>query len=124
MNVAKQQIIRMVEALPEEITVDDIMTELYFRLQAETISKKELLFYISKETVQHEAKQKIGRHLTEDELDIAKDGFDWGLMTGIDIVYDTILFEMRNDKKMMFWLILYRTYSILLMCLSSSHLFS
>lgn len=94
MNVAKQQIIRMIEALPEKITVDDIMTELYFRLQAETISKKELLFYISKETVQYEAMQKIGRHLTEEELDVATDGLDWGLMTDIDTVYNTILFEM------------------------------
>ncbi len=98
MNVAKQQIIRMIEALPEEITVDDIMTELYFRLQAETISKKELLFYISKETVQYEAMQKIGRHLTDEELDIAKDGLDWGLTFDIDTVYNTILFEMIKEK--------------------------
>ena len=64
----------------------------------ETINKEDLVFYISKETMQHEAKQKIGRHLTEEELDIAKDGLDWGLMTGIDIVYDTILFEMIKEK--------------------------
>lgn len=63
-------------------------------MNTETMNKEELVFYISKETLQHEAKRKIGRHLTEEELDIAKDGLDWGLMTGIDIVYDTILFEM------------------------------
>lgn len=60
----------------------------------ETINKEELLFYITKETMQYEAMQKIGRHLTEEELDIAKDGLDWGLMTDIDTVYNTILFEM------------------------------
>lgn len=98
MNVAKQQIIRMIQALPEEITVDDIMAELYFRLQAETISKKELLFYISKETMQYESMQKIGRHLTEEELDIAKDGLDWGLTFDIDTVYNTILYEMIKEK--------------------------
>ncbi len=60
----------------------------------ETINKEDVLFFITKEKMQYEAMQKIGRHLTEEELDIAKDGLDWGLMTGIDIVYDTILFEM------------------------------
>jgi hypothetical protein len=27
--------------------------------------------------------RKIGRHLTEEELDIVKDGLEWGLMTDI-----------------------------------------
>jgi hypothetical protein len=67
-------------------------------MNMETINKEEVLFYISKETMQYEAMQKIGRHLTEEELDIAKDGLDWGLMTGIETVYNTILFEMMKDK--------------------------
>jgi len=60
----------------------------------ETINKDELLFYINKETIQDEAMQKIGRYLTEEELDIAKDGLEWGLMTDINTVYNTILHEM------------------------------
>ncbi|KAB2944226.1 MAG: hypothetical protein OIN84_02875 [Candidatus Methanoperedens sp.] len=36
MNGVKQQVIRMIEALPEEITVDDIMAELYFKQQVDT----------------------------------------------------------------------------------------
>ncbi len=60
----------------------------------ETINKDELLFYINKETIQDEAMQTIGRYLTEEELDIAKDGLEWGLMTDIDTVYNTILHEM------------------------------
>ncbi len=60
----------------------------------EPIDRAELLFHISKETVQSEAMQKIGRYLTEEELDIAKDGLEWGLMTDIDTVYNTIFFEM------------------------------
>ncbi len=63
-------------------------------MNMETINKEDLLFYISNETMQYEAMQKIGRHLTEEELDIAKDGLEWGLMTDIDTVYNTILFEM------------------------------
>ena len=35
MNGVKQQVIRMIEALPEEITVDDIMAELYFKQQVD-----------------------------------------------------------------------------------------
>ena len=31
----KQQVIRMIEALPEESTVDDIMAELYFKQQVD-----------------------------------------------------------------------------------------
>ncbi len=54
----------------------------------ETINKEELLFYIDKETMQYEAKQKIGRYLTEEELDIAKKGLEWGLMTDIDTVFN------------------------------------
>ncbi len=63
-------------------------------MNVETINKDELLFYISKETMQYEAMQKIGRYLTAEELDIAKDGLEWGLMTDIDTVYNAILFEM------------------------------
>ncbi len=64
----------------------------------ETINKDDILFYISKETMQYEAMEKIGRSLTEEELDIAKDGLEWGLMFDIETVYNTILFEMIKDK--------------------------
>ncbi len=64
----------------------------------ETIDKEELLFYIDKETMQDEAMRTIGRSLTEEELDIAKDGLEWGLTFDIETVYKTILLEMLNDK--------------------------
>ncbi|VVB90048.1 Uncharacterised protein [uncultured archaeon] len=64
----------------------------------ETINKEELLFYISKETMQYEAMRAIGRYLTEEELDMAKDGLEWGLTFDIETVYNTILFEMIKDK--------------------------
>lgn len=35
MKGVKQQVIQMIETLPEEITVDDIMAELYFRQQVD-----------------------------------------------------------------------------------------
>ncbi|MEA3476250.1 MAG: hypothetical protein U9R23_07415 [Candidatus Cloacimonadota bacterium] len=64
----------------------------------ELIDKDEILFYISKETIQYEALEKIGRYLTDDELEIAKEGLEWGLMTDIDSVYNTILFEMIQKE--------------------------
>ncbi len=64
----------------------------------ETIYRDDLLFYISKETLQYEALQKIGRYLTEEELEISKKGLEWGLMTDIDTVYNTILFEMIQNN--------------------------
>ena len=60
----------------------------------ETIDKEDILFYISKESLQYEAMQKIGRYLTDEELNIAKKGLEWGLMTDIDTVYNAIMFEM------------------------------
>ncbi|KCZ70638.1 hypothetical protein ANME2D_02659 [Candidatus Methanoperedens nitroreducens] len=65
----------------------------------ETIKKEEVLFYITKETIQYEAMQKIGRYLTDEELDVAKKGLEWGLMTDIDTVYNAILFEMIKENK-------------------------
>jgi len=31
----KQQVIRMIEDLPDEVTLDDVMAELYFKLQVD-----------------------------------------------------------------------------------------
>ena len=31
----KQEVIQMIQSLPEEVTVDDIMAELYFKLQVD-----------------------------------------------------------------------------------------
>lgn len=60
----------------------------------ETINKDDILFYISKETLQYEAMGKIGRYLTDEEMAIAKKGLEWGLTFDIETVYNTILFEM------------------------------
>lgn len=64
----------------------------------ETINKDDILFYISKETLQYEAMEIIGRSLTEEELDFARKGLEWGLMTDIDTVYNAIMSEMIQKK--------------------------
>ena len=32
----KQQVIQMIQSLPDNVTIDDIMAELYFKLQVDT----------------------------------------------------------------------------------------
>jgi len=56
--------------------------------------QKDLVFSISLEDLQGEARRIIGRTLTEEEVYIAKDGLESGLLTDIDTVYKTIFFEM------------------------------
>jgi hypothetical protein len=34
-NGVKQEVMRMIGSLPEDVTIDDIMAELYFRLQVD-----------------------------------------------------------------------------------------
>lgn len=60
----------------------------------ETLQSEEIIFAITKEDLQFEAKEKIGRELTDDEIEIAKKGLEFGLLSGIDTVYNTILKEM------------------------------
>ena len=64
------------------------------------VEREELLFYITKEDVQNEAIEKLGRQLTDDELHIAQKGLDWGLTTDIDIIYKTIFDEMIKQKEL------------------------
>jgi len=52
------------------------------------------IFAITLEDLQYESIERIGRKLTEKEIDIAKDGLEWGLLSSIDIVYNTIFTEM------------------------------
>lgn len=62
-------------------------------MNTEIIKKDDLLFYITKETMQSEAQEKIGRTLTDEELHVTRKGLESGLMTDIDTVFNTILFE-------------------------------
>jgi hypothetical protein len=56
--------------------------------------QNELVFSISLDDLQSEAVRYIGRNLTEEEVYIAKDGIESGLLTDIDTVYRTVFFEM------------------------------
>lgn len=59
-----------------------------------TIEKDKLVFSITLEDLQSEALEKIGRTLTEEEVQVAKKGLEFGLLTDIDTIYKTIFSEM------------------------------
>ncbi len=62
-------------------------------------NNKKYVFSTSLEDLQYEAKEKIGRELREDEIEIAKKGLGCGLLTGIDSVYGAIFDEMIPDAR-------------------------
>jgi len=62
-------------------------------------TKNEIVFAITIEDLQNEANEKIGRDLTDDEINIAQKGLECGLLTDIDTVYNTIFDEMIENKQ-------------------------
>lgn len=59
------------------------------------MEEEEILFVITVADVQHWAEEKLGRQLTYEELQIAKDKLEWGLSEDIDMVYSAIFEEMK-----------------------------
>ena len=60
---------------------------------------QEYVFAISVKDLQYEAKEKLGRELTDEEIEIAKKGLECGLLTGIDSVYGAIFEEMIPNAR-------------------------
>ena len=60
------------------------------------MEEEKILFVITVADVQHWAEEKLGRRLTYEELQIAKDNLEWGLSEDIDMVYNTIFEEMKK----------------------------
>ncbi|MDR1518374.1 MAG: hypothetical protein LBS52_09885 [Dysgonamonadaceae bacterium] len=58
--------------------------------------KNKIIFQIAEEDLQNEAINRIGRKLTDNEIDIAKDGIEWGISEPLDITYNTIFTEMTR----------------------------
>jgi len=62
MSKVKEQVIQMIESLPEGVTVDEIMAELYFKLQVDA-GLKEL---DESQTIPHEEiKERVSKWLTK-----------------------------------------------------------
>jgi hypothetical protein len=59
-----------------------------------TLKSNEIIFSITIKDLQIEANEKIGRELTDEEIEVAKKGFESGLLFDIDTVFETILFEL------------------------------
>ncbi len=60
----------------------------------ETLQVNEIVFAITKQDLQHEAIEKIGRELTDEEILISKKALEWAIGESIGIVYNTIFSEM------------------------------
>ena len=58
------------------------------------MEEEKILFVITVADVQHWAEEKLGRRLTYEELQIAKDKLEWGLSEDSDMVYSAIFEEM------------------------------
>jgi len=65
----------------------------------EKLKSSEIIFAISKEDLQNEALEKLGRELSEEEVQIAKKGLQSGLLTGINSIYTTIFYEMIENER-------------------------
>ncbi len=63
----------------------------------ETFKKEDLVFAITVEDLQYEANEKIGRELTDDEIQIVKKGLEWGIGETIGITYQAIFSEMISQ---------------------------
>jgi len=59
------------------------------------LERDDIIFVITKKELQDEATERIGRELTEEEIDIAIYAFEWGFRTmAVDVTYQTIFTEM------------------------------
>lgn len=64
------------------------------------INKEELIFSITKDWIQKESIQLIGRSLTECELQTVKKCIEWGLLTDIDTVFKTAIREAVKNSQL------------------------
>jgi hypothetical protein len=58
----------------------------------------DIVYAICERDIQNEAEYALGRKLTEDELEIALKGLNYGIGTSIGIIYHTIFTEMIPES--------------------------
>ena len=64
----------------------------------ESINKDDLMFYVTKESIQINATRLVGRELNEDELYSVKKGLEWGLTYDLEnIIWDLTDVDMEED---------------------------
>lgn len=63
-----------------------------------TFQSNRTIFSITTDDFQDEAIQKLGRELTDEEIDLAKDYLEWGILSSIDIVYNTIFNDIKEKQ--------------------------
>ncbi len=58
------------------------------------IDQDDILFMISKRSIQQIAQEKLGRQLSEEELEVVKKGLESGLYFDVDSVFDAAFDEL------------------------------
>jgi hypothetical protein len=56
-------------------------------------NSNKIIYSISREWLQEEAQDRLGRKLNDDEIRTAKKCIEWGLNTGIDTVFSAAIQE-------------------------------
>ncbi|MFZ1290176.1 MAG: hypothetical protein WAR79_08795 [Melioribacteraceae bacterium] len=63
------------------------------------IKKSDLLFYITKEDLQHEVMNKLNRKINDIEMNKGKDMLEWGIGENINIIYNEIINSLEKKSK-------------------------
>jgi hypothetical protein len=59
---------------------------------------KDIIFQITLADLQNEVMGRIGRKITNEEIEVAANGVKWGIGAALDITYNTIFTEMINEN--------------------------
>ncbi len=68
----------------------------YLNLTMETLQANEMIFAITKEDLQYEAKEKIGRELTDEEILEVKERLEFAIGENLLFIYGEIFNEMME----------------------------
>ena len=64
----------------------------------ESINKDDLMFYVTKESIQINATRLVGRELNEDELYSVKKGLEWGLTYDLENIISTSINDAISNN--------------------------
>lgn len=66
------------------------------------VKKSDLLFYITKEDLQHEVMNKLNRKINDIEMNKGKDMLEWGIGESINFIYNEIINSLENKENAKF----------------------
>jgi hypothetical protein len=64
----------------------------------ETVNRENILFLITKNEIQEEAYRRTGRYLSEMEMNSFQKMLEWGLLNGIDTIFNAAFEEVVENR--------------------------